>query len=230
MPWEAWAALALLIIAVLAIVRKWKPPVYILLGVNIVLILLGILTPTQFLNGFSHEVILSIVLLSILGKALEVNGVLPGIFTLLMKKASTEWRFLWASIFPVEAVAAFLNPSSVALQLTPIIRRGALIKRFAPSRFLLLMSFAANLGGYCTLIGSVTNLIVQGLLQMYHPEAVLSFFAWGKMGLPLALIGGAYLVIVSKGMPVKTDPMVEAVQNQRNYTAEWILHAHSPWK
>ena len=67
------------------------------------------------------------------------------------------------------------------------------------SKLLMPLSFAAILGGICTLIGTSTNLVIHGLLQSHGMEG-LGFFELAWVGVPCALAGWAYLVFVAPAL------------------------------
>ncbi len=62
----------------------------------------------------------------------------------------------------------------------PVTRDWARTRGFAPSRFLMPLSFACILGGTATIIGTSTNLVVQGMID---PEYQFGFFDPAKVSL-----------------------------------------------
>ena len=60
------------------------------------------------------------------------------------------------------------------------------------------LSFASILGGTCTLIGTSTNLVVEGMMRERYPDAQpMGLFALSLYGVPVAMSGMAYILIAS---------------------------------
>jgi di/tricarboxylate transporter len=66
------------------------------------------------------------------------------------------------------------------------------------TRLLMPLSFASILGGTCTMIGTSTNLVVQGLAFRLDPPVNLGFFDVGILGLPLSVLGVVYMIFFAK--------------------------------
>jgi di/tricarboxylate transporter len=93
--------------------------------------------------------------------------------------------------------------SSAFLNNTPIVAMGISSvlswtrkREIRASQLLIPLSYASILGGVCTLIGTSTNLVADGLLREAGYRG-LGFFELGMLGLPLALVGIAYLILVA---------------------------------
>ncbi len=100
---------------------------------------------------------------------------------------------------------------------------------FSPSKLLIPLSYVSILAGTCTLIGTSTNIIVSDLSAVYGFEP-LSMFELGKIGVPIALIGIIFLLIISpKLIPGRTAPVCELdEEKEKRYIAELIVPAKSP--
>ncbi len=58
------------------------------------------------------------------------------------------------------------------------------------------LSFASILGGTITLIGTSTNLVVHGLLIERYPDLSMGLFDLAWVGIPVAVAGLAYLILL----------------------------------
>jgi di/tricarboxylate transporter len=89
------------------------------------------------------------------------------------------------------------------------------------------LSYAAILGGTCTLIGTSTNLVVNGLLiaSTDHPGLGLFDIAW--VGVPVAAFGMVYVLVFSRWLLPDRVPAMEKLQNPREYTVEMIVEPGS---
>jgi len=94
------------------------------------------------------------------------------------------------------AVSMFMNNTPVVVMFIPIMAAMALRLRKRASRYMMPLSFVSILAGMTTLIGSSTNLLVNDVL-VRTTEFELSFFSQFIPGMALAVIGAAYIIIMS---------------------------------
>src|SRR5690606_23504129 len=121
-------------------------------------------------------------------------------------------------------LSAFINNTPVVVILTPVIIGLAGLIGMAPSRLLIPLSYAAILGGVCTLIGTSTNLLADGVAQAHGLEAFGMFEITG-LGVISAVIGGLYLAIVGRWLlPNRPSPAAGADNGeQRRFLAEGLV-------
>jgi len=191
------------------------------LGV-LVLGLTGILTPKEILSGFANEQIIVIIALLLIGDIIKSKGILNNFFEkLVFRGAGTYNRFLGRMMYVVAGFSAFLNNTPIVAVMMPYVNKWSAKNQIASSKLLIPLSFAAILGGTITLIGTSTNLIVNGMLgeQRVFPQfqsLEMLDFAW--VGLPMTIIGVAYLWLVSrKLLPDNLDILKEVEDNMRDY-------------
>jgi hypothetical protein len=97
-------------------------------------------------------------------------------------------------VVPVTFVSAFLNNTPIVAVMIPIVLRWARTIRVSASQLLIPLSYAAIIGGTCTLIGTSTNLVVSGLLEENY-SIEISLFDVTPYGVPVAIMGVAYIMI-----------------------------------
>lgn len=113
--------------------------------------------------------------------------------------------------------------------MTPIIRKWALKNHDAPSRFLIPLSYAALFGGACTLIGTSTNLVVDGLMKKHTHGTGLAFFELSYVGVPCAIACLVFLSLFSrKLLPARLDPATAVSEESREFTGEFIVGENCP--
>jgi di/tricarboxylate transporter len=95
------------------------------------------------------------------------------------------------------------------------------------SRLLLPMSYAAILGGTCTLIGTSTNLVIDGMLQS-QLGVNLGLFELAWVGIPLLIVGGIYLVFFASRLLPDRGSMAEELEQVREYGVEVEVEANGP--
>ena len=215
--------LVLISVAVLMIWEVLPPDIIMLIGSGI-FVLTDVISPKMFLKGFSQDVIVTLIMLFIIVKALERNEILS-LFAryAFLKKEHTMQRLLLLMI-PVSAASVFLNNTPLVLMLTPIVRKLSLERGFSPSKFLIPLSYAAILGGACSLIGSSCNLIVDGMLRDIHPDWGLGFFELSYIGIPIVVCGFLYMYFIGMHLlPDRIDVTTEAIKQTKKFTGEFLV-------
>jgi di/tricarboxylate transporter len=227
MDWQGWFTLAVLLCMIIALVREVMGPdiiVFIALGL---LVCTGIITPREAVIGFSNKGMLTVAILFVVAAAIQNTGALYGFFYAFLGKEKQKKLFL-KLIAPISLFSAFLNNTPIVVMFAPLVRRWAIEHKLSPSKYLLPLSYAAILGGMCTLIGTSTTLIVNGLM-MDHDMQSMSMFEIAKVGLPCALIGLLYLKLVgSRLLPNRRDLIENVVETGRDYLVEMRVQENSP--
>lgn len=185
----------------------------------------GILTPKEILSGFANEQIIIIIVLLLLGDIIRSKGILNNFFEkYVFRGARTYHRFLGRMMFMVAGSSAFLNNTPLVAVMMPYVSKWSAKNNMASSKLLIPLSFAAILGGTVTLIGTSTNLIVNGMLQ--DQKIIPNFnsleifdFAW--VGVPMSIIGLIYLMIFSRKFLPSNKAIGENIEtNLREYLVD----------
>lgn len=190
-------ALTLLVIALtlIAFIREWAAPDVISLTVLCGVVALGLIPIERMTDVFKNEAPLAIAALFIIGGALERTGAVDHIGQILRRKLSGNVR---VSMFAFSGLAAFfsawMNNTAIVAILLPVTLGFARSKNISASMLLMPLSYASILGGCNTLIGTSTNLLVNGALKDLG-ERPMSMFELAPVGLPLTVAGIGYLVI-----------------------------------
>src|SRR5690606_15347573 len=128
---------------------------------------------------------------------------------------------------PVALLSAFLNNTPVVATMIPAVRAWAKRIDVAPSKLMIPLSYAAIRGGTLTLIGTSTNLVVNGQYQELTGEAGFSLFSITAVGLPVALVGLAYIYFVfPRSLPDRREK--DLFGNLREFTLEVAVAADGP--
>ncbi|MEM1283586.1 MAG: SLC13 family permease [Chlamydiota bacterium] len=232
--WKGWFTLALLAATILALILEIRPPDITMLISSGILVIVGILPPAKFLDGFSHDIIMTIAMLCIVVRTIEIHGLLDVLAKNVLSTSKNIYRQLVSLMVPVAAASAFLNNTPIVLLMTPMIRRWALRNETYPSKFLIPLSYAAILGGMCTIIGTSTNLVIEGLLRQEAPNASLGFFELSYIGIPCGIAGLVYILLIGRHLtPERKDPLSAAEEDARKFTVEFFVNhdcplAHTP--
>jgi len=217
MTLAAGFALALILLMIIFLVLELARPEYVILFVLSLFILTGVISPAEALRGFSNQELMTIALLFVVAGAVQQSGVLH---TAVKKILGSGKRPRWTLVRMmgvVSAFSAFINNTPIVVMLLSEIKRWCRSNRVSPTKFLIPLSYAAVFGGTLTLIGTSTNLVVQGLLvESGHPGMTL--FQIGMIGLPAAIVGILYMAIIGyRLLPSRPDVEDALASSSREY-------------
>lgn len=239
MDWQGWLTLAVIGLVFAALVRGAATPDVALLAGAVLLAVVGVITPQELLAGFSNPGMLTIAALFIVAAGLRETGALDNLGRLMLRRAKSQRTVLGRLCPQVAALSAFLNNTAVVAMLLPIINDWCRRQHVSPSRLLLPLSYAAVLGGTCTLIGTSTNLIVNGLLsqeaarQAAEPVAKalrdIGFFELAQLGVPAVVLGLAYVLLLGRRLlPDRLELLEDIRESAREYLVNMRVQATSP--
>lgn len=220
--WQAWLTLATLIGVVgLLLSGRSSPDVATLGGLGL-LLLTGAVDIDKGLAGFSNRGVLTIGLLFVTASLVQQSGALETIGDRLFASKGSLPVALLRLMLPTAFVSAFLNNTPVVALLLPSTKRWAEQRGISPTKVLIPLSYAAILGGTCTMIGTSTNLVVMGLLEESQ-MMTLGFFDVGLVGVPIALAGILYMTTIGvRLLPERRDDS-DPFDDPTTFTTEAIV-------
>jgi di/tricarboxylate transporter len=202
-------------------------PDVIMIGAVVLLMLAGILVPKEALAGMSNEGMITVAVLFVVGAAVRETGGVEFIASKLFGRPKTPDRALVRLMVPAMGLSAFMNNTPLVAMLIPAVGDWARSLRMPVSKFMIPLSYASILGGTCTLIGTSTNLVVQGMLIKDTGHGLRMFdITW--IGVPVALIGGAYILLVNRWLLPDRRPAISTTDDPREYTVEMQVAADGP--
>ncbi|MEM6331740.1 MAG: SLC13 family permease [Planctomycetota bacterium] len=238
MTWEAWFTAAVVVLAVLALARRWAAPDTTLLGALALVVVVQSLTgsahlpgTTQAFLGFANPGLLTVAVMFVVVEGLVQSGALARFVGPMLGRSASLPVAAARVTFPAAAVSAFMNNTPVVAMLVPAVERWARQAGRSASRLLIPLSYASILGGACTLVGTSTNLIVHGLMiESDHDSlaAGMTLFEIGWIGLPLALIGLAYLTLVVPRTLPDRKPVLDPADPDRPFSVEMTVDPEGP--
>lgn len=234
MTWEAYLTLAVVAAILIGLARNLASPTVLLFGGLATLMTTGAITgsphlptPAQAVAGFGNSGLITVGLLFVVVAGLVHTGAVTLIAEPLLGRpkrlAAAQTRLL----LPVAVLSAFLNNTPIVAMFLPVVDDFAKRLRLPASKLFLPLSYASIFGGMCTLIGTSTNLVVDGLVrQSGRPGLTLFELAW--VGVPVAVAGLAYILIFSRRLLPDHRPAVSLDDDPRRYTAEVIVDRGGP--
>ncbi|EED87518.1 predicted protein, partial [Thalassiosira pseudonana CCMP1335] len=161
----------------------------------------GIIDITEALKGFNSQGLLTVLVLFVVAEGLNKTGALNWYVGKLFGHPTTLAGAQLRVLLPITLLSGFINDTPLVTITLPIVIQWAKKVRLSTRYLLMPLSFAALLGGCCTIIGTSTNLIVVGLLLERYPDDPkfqnMSLFAIGKFGVPVAFVGIAYILLMT---------------------------------
>ncbi len=184
----------------------------------------GVLTPHEILLGFSNEQVMVIIMLLLIGDIIRSTGVTGILFSRAFKNVHTYKKFLGRMMILVAGFSAFLNNTPLVAVTMPYVNSWSLKNKLSPSKLLMPLSFAAILGGGATLIGTSTNLIVNGLVvdQEIIPDlGSLNIFDFAFVGVPMIILGSLFIYFfAARLLPDNRALLNESDEAERTYIVE----------
>ncbi len=167
------------------------------IGLLLVLVLTGIISPKEAFEGFSNDFIIILASIFIISGALSETGLLDKIGSKMIKVVKNKTLFVGYTMFITGFLSAFMNNTTVTALVTgPVIGMCRKLD-LSPSKILIPVAFASILGGTCTLIGTSTNVAVSGYITEAGLEPI-SFFEIFGIGLIFLSTGIVFILLFYK--------------------------------
>lgn len=184
------------------------------------LVITGVLTPEEGVMGFSNKATITVAFMFILSAALLNTGALQVLaFRLAATFRKDFKRGLFLMMFLVAVISAFVNNTPVVAVFIPVILQIAHASGRSASKMLIPMSFASILGGTCTLIGTSTNILVNGIAEKSGLEA-FGMFEFTKYGIIVLMVGIAYMMLF--GIRLLPDRKPQSTLDERFGTRDYL--------
>ena len=228
MSGEALFTLAVVAAMVLCLALDVLQPDAVVFSALGALLVCGVLEPAEALSGFANPAMITVAVLFVVAYAAQAAGVLEYAAFRVLGRGDGVRRSLVRMMLPVTGFSAFLNNTPIVAMFLPAVREWARRRGLPPSRFLMPLSYASIFGGLCTLIGTSTNLVVNGMYQEAAGRS-LGLFDLAWVGIPAALLATAYMVlVVPRWLPDRGDPAAELEADERRYLFEMRVLPESP--
>jgi len=173
-----------------------------------------------------------VIMLLLIGDVIRRTAVVEVIFDRFFKSARSYRGFMSRMTLLIAGFSAFLNNTPLVAVMIPYVHSWCKRNNISPSKFLIPLSYSAILGGCATLIGTSTNLIVNGLIvdQTIIPDLEpLKIFDFAIVGVPMIVVGSLYLLFFGERLlPTKPDTLTQFSLGRREYMVEAKIVQKSP--
>lgn len=201
---------------------------YVFMGGAVLMVLLGAVTIDDFLASFSNKAVITIFLLIYLTAVVHKHFPLVSLLDKLFKTAKSPRMFILQMTSGVSLFSSVMNNTPIVALFIPYVYQWGKRHNVAPSKLLIPLSYAAIFGGMITVIGTSTNLVLNGFL-LSRGETPLLFSDFLLPGLIVSAVGVIFLTIFSQKLLPNHLPKEESADgNLREYLAETSLESTSP--
>ncbi|WP_425049377.1 SLC13 family permease [Psychromarinibacter sp. S121] len=229
---EAVIALGLLVLLFAAFVAELYPPEVTATAGAAVFIVMGFVPAREVSAAFSNGAPLTIAAMFVISGALVRTGLLDALAQMIVSRAEQRPIQTLALFFGSTMVAsAFVNNTPVVLILIPVVIKLAQARHSPSTKYLIPLSYAAILGGTCTLIGTSTNLLVNGVAQDAGMDG-FGIFEIAPVGLVTAAAGMGFMLFAGRFLlPARDDAgVIDDKMDGSPFLTEVTVADESPYE
>ncbi len=225
---DAWITLLVIIAVLVVLARGSVAPAVVTFGGATAVLVAGVIPAEDAFSGFSNSAPITVAALYVVAAAIEKTGALTPMMQGTLGDRGRYRLPMLRTLVPTAGASAFLNNTPIVAMLIPQVMTWADRRRLSASKLLMPVSFAAVLGGLVTVIGTSTNLVVSGQMPALGLEPI-GFFEIGKLGLPIALIGVAVIILIAPAvLPGRRSAVAELEDASRRFAIEMIVDEGGP--
>ena len=216
-----------IILLVISLYKEWVNPALSFFGAVIILLLSGVLSPDEALNGLANQQVAIIFLLMLITAG--IRSIFGGNFFIkLFSDTLSPKRFMLRMMVSVSTLSAFLNNTPIVAFMIPYVRDWADRNNHPSSKFLIPLSFATIAGGMITVIGTSTNLILLGLINEYDQQS-LQYSDFIYLGMIVTLFTWIYFYFFGFKLLPSNTPKIDNIKNHiKEYIVETVVFDGSP--
>ncbi|MBQ8657307.1 MAG: SLC13 family permease [Prevotella sp.] len=223
---NAWITILTVMSIFVIMARTRIPAVVAFLGAMTVLLIFGIVSEAEGMAGFGSEPVVVHAAFFVVMAGLMQTGVLYWLTKHVLGSPKNYRQALLKLMIPIAGLSALLNAVNVVALFIDVVKIWARKLGTAPSRLLIPLSYAATLGGTCTLIGNSSNLVISGLYAEQTGES-MNLFAPLVPGLFCTVVGIGMVMLLRKMIPARPSPET-SFESTSDYTVELLVPTDNP--
>ena len=222
---QGFYILFLIIVMIAILVKDKLRPGIVLFTVVVLMMVGGVIDSKEALIGFSNKGMITVGLLYLVSEGVSRSGALNRIAQMMLPtKKGNFSRMLSRMLIPVSGLSAFLNNTPIVIIFAPMLKKWSEYVNVPSKKILIPLSYATILGGMCTVVGTTTNLVVDGMMISETGKG-MPIFEIGKVGLPIAIVGLIYIIFASRYLLPKDD---DNVNNEKSIIKEYYYDVTVP--
>ena len=223
---EAWITMMTVISIFVVMARSRIPAEVAFLGALTILLVSGVVTEEEGMAGFGSEPVVVHAAFFVIIAGLMQTGVLYWLTKNILGDPKNYNNALLRLMVPTSILSALLNSVNVVALFIDAVKIWARKLNISPSKLLLPLSYAATLGGMCTLLGNSSNLVVAGL-YLNKTGHSMNLFEPFVPGLVLTIVGILMVMLLQHYIPPRKSAE-QSFETTSDYTVELLVPTDNP--
>lgn len=227
MSWDAYITLAIVLLVLAALIWNRVGADVVMVGGVVLLMLTGVLDKEAALAGMSNPGMVTVAVLYVVVAGLQETGAIAWLGQYLLGKPRSVPLAQARLMIPIALMSGLLNNTPLVAMMVPALHEWTRKFSLSVSKFLIPLSYASILGGTLTLIGTSTNLVVNGL-WIAEGNKGFGIFAITPIGAICLLVGIIYMLTIGRRLIPDRKPPISLEDDPRSYTVEMEVDDKGP--